>query len=80
MFDRGREELRSSQSDCFQLVLAVEGKGIVEQGDRRTQFKPGDMVIYSSMEESTVAYPEALDIFAAALEACCHMRCCAAAV
>ena len=57
-YSRGKEQLRGSQSDCFQLVLAVEGKGIVEQGNRRTRFKPGDMVIYSSMEASTVAYPE----------------------
>ena len=55
---RGSEEMRNLQAEYFQLVLAVEGQGIVEQGGRCTPFQPGDMVIYSSSEKSIVTYPQ----------------------
>jgi AraC-like DNA-binding protein len=58
VYYRDREKIAYSDDEFFQLVLAVAGHGIVEQAGKRTYFKPGDMVIYSSSEQSSISYPE----------------------
>jgi AraC-like DNA-binding protein len=55
---RDQEQISHSDDEFFQLVLAIAGNGIVEQAGKRTHFKPGDMVIYSSSEQSSISYPE----------------------
>lgn len=56
-YSRGNDEIQKSREEFFQLVLAIDGQGIVEQCGRQTEFMPGDMVIYTSLEQSKVIYP-----------------------
>jgi len=56
-YQRGKAELNRSHEEYFQLVLVVDGSGVVEQGDNQALINPGDMVVYSSTEPSRVSYP-----------------------
>lgn len=56
---RGEKELKTSFEDHYQLVLMLEGHGVIEQGGVQTAIKSGDMVVYGSVENSKVTYPSA---------------------
>lgn len=49
---RGVNELKKSNEEYFQLILAVKGDVILEQRGSQSRIKPGEMVIYSSTEHS----------------------------
>ncbi|KVD46798.1 hypothetical protein WS61_09870 [Burkholderia sp. ABCPW 11] len=55
---RGSDEIKAGGEEHYQLVLAVEGHGFVEQRGNRTPISPGDLVIYSSLEQSEISFPE----------------------
>lgn len=54
---RGDRELKRSDEEYFQLILAVEGDVIIEQREIQSRIKPGEMVIYSSTERSKCICP-----------------------
>jgi hypothetical protein len=57
IYYRGRDEIKRNREEFFQLVLTIDGQGLVGQCGRQTEFMPGDMVVYSSLEQSKVVYP-----------------------